>query len=48
MIDKLEKVMLLDGEGNEYAERLPNNEEVIKKVNEIIEFLNAQPTLLDK
>lgn len=42
MIKKLEDSLLIDEKGNCWGKRLPDNKEIINKINEIIEYINNQ------
>jgi hypothetical protein len=41
MIEKLEDIIFTDQYGNILGRR-PNNEDIIRKVNEIIEYINKE------
>jgi hypothetical protein len=42
LIDKLTNNLLLDDKGNCWGEQLPDNYQIIAKINEIIDYLNKK------
>jgi hypothetical protein len=42
MIDKLANSLLIDEKGDCWGERLPDNHQIIAKINEIIEYINSK------